>query len=174
MHADAAVNASLPLLSHLCGELLLLLSVAVLTVVIERCRWWLLWLRGRSRRERLPPADPAAVAAWRESVRQRLDDWELEMGWGEPLLQAATLLAPLLGLLGTVTGLIVVLSQLGPRLELPAAANLASYARVLLSTAAGLLVSLIASAGLLASQGLRQWQISRLRRLLREGGGDGR
>jgi biopolymer transport protein ExbB len=92
------------------------------------------------------------------------------MRWGEPLLQAAAVLAPLLGLIGTVTGLIGVLAQLGPRLELPAGASLASYGQVLLSTAAGLLVSLIATAALLACQALREGQIGALRRQMRRAG----
>jgi hypothetical protein len=63
-----------------------------------------------------------------------------------------------------VTGLMGVLAQLGPRLELPPGASLATYGQVLLSTAAGLVVSLVSSAGLLTNQGLRHWQINQLRR----------
>jgi len=97
-------------------------------------------------------------------LEENLEDWDLAMSYGEPLLQGAALLAPLLGLIGTVTGLMGVLAQLGPSLELPPGASLASYGQVLLSTAAGLVVSLVASAGLLTNQGLRHWQINQLRR----------
>jgi biopolymer transport protein ExbB len=162
----------MPFLPALSGLLLLLLSVAVLTVVIERLRWWVRWWQRRSRR-RTNWADQLAAAgagADRSGLEQTLEDWELEMRWGEPLLQAAAVLAPLLGLIGTVTGLIGVLAQLGPRLELPAGASLASYGQVLLSTAAGLLVSLIATAALLACQALREGQIGALRRQLRRAG----
>jgi biopolymer transport protein ExbB len=160
----------MPFLPALSGLLLLLLSVAVLTVVIERLRWWVRWWQRRSRR-RTNWADQLATAgADRSGLEQTLEDWELEMRWGEPLLQAAAVLAPLLGLIGTVTGLIGVLAQLGPRLELPAGASLASYGQVLLSTAAGLLVSLIATAALLACQALREGQIGALRRQLRRAG----
>jgi biopolymer transport protein ExbB len=161
---SAAVSASFPLLTSFSGVLLLLISVAVLTVLIERGRWWWLWRKRQNRR----------LGDWRERVQRGPDelaalelsllDWEQEMRWGEPLLQAASILAPLIGLFGTVTGLMQVLRLLGPRLELPAGANLGAYGQVLLTTAVGLLVSLVATAGLLASQSLRDWQIGRLRR----------
>jgi len=160
----------MPFLPALSGLLLLLISVAVLTVVIERLRWWVRWWQRRSRRRTNWADQLAAAGADRSGLEQTLEDWELEMRWGEPLLQAAAVLAPLLGLIGTVTGLIGVLAQLGPRLELPAGASLASYGQVLLSTAAGLLVSLIATAALLACQALREGQIGALRRQLRRAG----
>jgi len=158
-----------PLLPSLSGVLLLLLSVAVLTLVFERTRFWIHWWRRRPSRSR----------AWREQIaeapaparlEERLEDWDLAMGFGEPVLQGAALLAPLLGLIGTVTGLMGVLAQLGPRLELPPGASLATYGQVLLSTAAGLVVSLVASAGFLTNQGLRHWQINQLRREWRRPG----
>ncbi len=157
------VSRPFPLLPSLSGLLLLLLSVAVLTLVIERTRFWIHWWRRRQARSR----------TWRQRItagadagrlEESLEDWDLAMSYGEPLLQGAALLAPLLGLIGTVTGLMGVLAQLGPRLELPPGASLASYGQVLLSTAAGLVVSLVASAGLLTNQGLRHWQINQLRR----------
>lgn len=164
------MRTSLPLLTGLCGLLLLLLSVAVLTVVIDRGRWWLQW---RTRRRTAWSERLAGGAAARLALEHSLEDLEREMGWGEPLLQAAAVLAPLTGLLGTVSGLMGVLSQLGPRLELPAGSNLAAYGQVLLTTVAGLLVSLIATAALLACQALREWQIGRLRRQLRDAGSGG-
>jgi biopolymer transport protein ExbB len=157
------VSRPFPLLPILSGVLLLLLSVAVLTLVIERTRFWIHWWRRRPSRSRAwrtridEAADPARL-------EESLEDWDRAMAFGEPVLQAAALLAPLLGLIGTVTGLMGVLAQLGPRLELPPGSNLATYGQVLLSTAAGLVVSLVASAGLLSNQGLRQWQINQLRR----------
>lgn len=160
------MGASLPLLTGLCGLLLLLLSVAVLTVVIDRSRWWILWQRSRSRRRSSWSERLAAGAAARVTLERRIEDWDVEMRFGEPLLRAAAVLAPLVGLLGTVSGLMGVLSQLGPRLELPAGNNLAAYGQVLLSTAGGLLVSLIATAALLTSEALREWQLGALRREL--------
>lgn len=160
----------MPFLPALSGLLLLLLSVAVLTVVIERLRWWLRWWQRRERRRASWAEQLAAARADHSGLERTLEDWDLEMRAGESLLQAAAVLAPLLGLIGTVTGLMGVLAQLGPRLELPAGASLASYGQVLLSTAAGLVVSLIATAALLASQALRDGQIGALRRQLRRAG----
>lgn len=160
----------MPFLPALSGLLLLLLSVAVLTVVIERLRWWLRWWQRRERRRASWAEQLAAAGADRNGLERILEDWDLEMRGGESLLQAAAVLAPLLGLIGTVTGLMGVLAQLGPRLELPAGASLASYGQVLLSTAAGLVVSLIATAALLASQALRDGQIGALRHQLRRAG----
>jgi len=168
------VTPSFPLLPALSGLLLLLLSVAVLTVVIERLRWWGRWWQKRHQRNASWTQRLAFPGVERPELEQTLEDWDREMRWGEPLMQAAAVLAPLLGLIGTVTALMGVLAQLGPRLELPAGASLASYGQVLLSTAAGLVVSLIATAALLASQALRDWQIEGLRRQLRRSLGPAR
>lgn len=161
------MQGPIPGTSGLVGLLLLLLSIAVLTVSFDRCRYWWQWWRSRlTRSRRWQESGNGADTDW----QQRLAEWERQMAFGEPLLESAAVLAPLLGLIGTVTGLIGVLAQLGPRLELPAGASLASYGQVLLSTAAGLLVSLIATAALLACQALREGQIGALRRQLRRAG----
>ena len=127
-----------------CGPValpLLLLSVAVFTVAFERAAfWWRWWRRGR-RGRRQQVLEPAKAA----------------MAWGEPLLQAAILLAPLLGLIGTTAGLMAVLKQLGPQLLLPASAPLAGFAEVLLPTLLGLQLTLVALAVLLLNQALRRW-----------------
>lgn len=144
--------------------LMLLLSIAVLTVLIDRSRFWSQWLRRRNQRSELWKVqvrdDPAAAPC-------HLEDWNREMAFGESLLQAAILLGPLLGLIGTVLGLMDVLAQLGPQLLLPANANLQGYGRVLLATALGLILALVASAGLYVNQGLRRWQLARLDQLSR-------
>lgn len=141
--------------------LLLLLSIAVLTVCLDRIRWWTRWWRGRSTRQRQWQQD---IDSGEPSLADRLEDWDLEMAFGEPLLRGAALLAPLLGLIGTVFGLMQVLAQLGPDLTLPAGTSLQGYGQVLLSTGLGLLISLVASAGLELNRGVRLWQISRLER----------
>jgi biopolymer transport protein ExbB len=84
------------------------------------------------------------------------------MRFGEPVLEAAVVLAPLLGLSGTVLALMGVLAQLGPDLTLPAGASLPGYAQVLMSTLVGLMVCLIASATLSVNQALRSWQLEAL------------
>ena len=144
--------------------LLLLLSIAVLTVSLDRIRWWFLWWQRRNGRrlrwqEQLAAADP--------SLDHQLADLNATMAMGEPLLQAAAVLAPLLGLLGTVLGLMQVLNQLGPDLLLPAGSSLQGYGQVLLSAAQGLIISLVATASLQANQALRQGQIDRLLRSLK-------
>ena len=144
--------------------LLLLLSIAVLTVLIDRCRFWTQWLRRRNSRSeawKVQLREEPAAAPW------QLEDWNREMAFGESLLQASILLGPLLGLIGTVWGLMDVLAQLGPQLLLPANANLQGYGKVLLATALGLVLALVASAGLYLNQGLRRWQLARLDQLSR-------
>lgn len=162
------VKGAMPGVGGLVGLLLLLASIAVFTVVFDRGRFWWQWWRKRVSRER----------QWRErlvagdaGLGERLEDWEREMAFGEPVLQAAAVLAPLLGLIGTVLGLMAVLATLGPGLTLPPGAPLAGYGKVLMATALGLIVSLIATAASLANQAARSWQIEGLRRQLRRRGG---
>lgn len=139
-----------------CGPValpLLLLSVAVFTVAFDRFAFWWRWWR------RAAGADADADLA-------RL---QRQMASGEPVLQAAVGLAPLFGLLGTVSGLMGVLRALGPQLLLPAQAPLAGYADVLLSTLIGLQITAVAASVLVLNQGLRRWQLQRLRLALRLG-----
>lgn len=138
---------------------LLLLSVAVLTVGLDRIRFWWQWRRDRQRRRRL----------WRqlrgrgpEACRLALARWSRAMGFGEPLLEAATVLGPLLGLIGTVLALMRQLARLGPGLLAPAGEALAGYGQVLADTALGLAVGLLASLTLQATRALRQGQLRRL------------
>lgn len=144
-----------------CGPValpLLLLSLAVFTVAFDRAAyWWRWWRRGRRPWRLLH--DALRQAPSREARQQLLDACEEEMAWGEPLLQAAVLLAPLLGLIGTTAGLMAVLQQLGPQLLLPPAAPLAGYGAVLLPTLVGLQLTLVALAAALLNQALRRWQL---------------
>jgi biopolymer transport protein ExbB len=155
------LNPPIPGVHGPTGFLLLLLSIAVLTVAFDRGRYWLLWWRRRRSRGH----------SWEEALRQGavqadqlLEDWDLEMRFGEALLRAAAVLGPLLGLIGTVIGLMRVLASLGPQLVLPPGASLAGYGQVLMSTALGLIVSLIASAVLFTNEILRDWQLGALER----------
>jgi biopolymer transport protein ExbB len=138
-----------------CGPVaipLLLLSVAVFTVAFDRLAFWWRWWRGGMEAHRHSADQPRRA----ESLRRR-------MAAGEPVLQAAVVLAPLLGLLGTVSGLMDVLRELGPQLLLPAQAPLAGYADVLLSTLVGLQITVVAATLLLLNSGLRRWQLQHLR-----------
>jgi biopolymer transport protein ExbB/TolQ len=149
-----------------CGPValpLLLLSLAVFTVAFERgwfwTRWW--WRERRPRAELLQELDSCPTPQARAALlcrQQRL------MAWGEPLLQATQILAPMLGLIGTTAGLMAVLRSLGNQLLLPPGAPLAGYADVLLPTLLSLQLALLATALLLLNQGLRQWQLGELRR----------
>ncbi|MEB3199976.1 MAG: MotA/TolQ/ExbB proton channel family protein [Synechococcaceae cyanobacterium] len=144
--------------------LLVLLSIAVLTVILDRGRCWLQWWRQRRRRSQ---RWHQLLSEQRSQATLQLEDWDEELAFGEPLLQAAGILAPLLGLTGTVFGVMEVLARLGPQLVLPANSSLQGYGRVLLSTALGLLLALLATAALLLNQQLRGWQLRRLERQLR-------
>jgi biopolymer transport protein ExbB len=161
--ATGRVNGSIAAMPLATGVPLVALSIAVLTVSLDRGRWWVQWWRSRnSRSQRLLRLRREAGA----SARQR-DEWNREMRFGEPFLEAAIVLSPLLGLTGTVLALMGVLASLGPDLTLPAGASLHGYGQVLMSTLVGLMVSLIASATLLTNRGLRSWQLERLDRLER-------
>ena len=145
--------------------LLLLLSIAVVTVSFDRARYWLQWWRQRRLRQN---RWEQTAAAGPDAIESQLLEWNSQMAFGEPLLQAAGVIGPLLGLIGTVIGLMRVLASLGPQLVLPADANLTNYGQVLLSTALGLIISLIATSSLFANQGIRHWQGEVLRRRLRQ------
>lgn len=140
---------------------LVLLSIAVLTVGFDRWRYWVVWWRRRESRKLLcTRLAERGIAA----LERQFDAWEREMRFGEPLLHAASVIGPLLGLVGTVIGMMRVLASLGPQLLVPAGASLRSYGMVLTSTALGLTVSVIATTCLFTNQALRQWQRERLDR----------
>ncbi len=135
---------------------LFLLSIAVVAVGVERFGYW----RARHRRddraflgELAAARDPSDRRRREALLMARLD---IEMAQGETLLEAAGVIAPLLGLLGTVLGLMRTLSELGPQLILPSGGTLNGYAQVLVSTAMGLTVALIATCLLRLNQALRQ------------------
>ena len=66
--------------------LLLLLSIAVLTVCLDRIRWWSRWWRERAPRRRQWQQELERTEA---NPEERLEDWQLAMAFGEPLLRAA-------------------------------------------------------------------------------------
>lgn len=148
-----------------CGPValpLLLVSISVFAVGIDRVAFWWRWWRPAAQGRRQAGQQLKAMAN-RESQQLDLERLASRMASGEPMLQAALLLAPLLGLLGTVSGLMQVLRTLGPQLLLPPTAPLVGYADVLISTLVGLQLTVLATALLLLNQGLRRWQIEQLR-----------
>ena len=147
------------------GWLLLLLSISVLTVSFERMRFWFHWWRRRKLlrhqwQEMLGRGDGVA-SVW-------IDQRNGEMRFAQPFLEAASVLAPLTGLIGTVLGLSRLLSAMGPQLVLPAGGNLSGFGEALLCTAMGLVVSLMATLTLHLNNGLRLWQLNRWQRDLRQ------
>ena len=151
-----------------CGPValpLLLVSMSVFAVGIDRATLWWRWWRPASPGRRQRGQQLNALAS-QESRQLDLERLASRMANGEQLLQAAMLLAPLLGLTGTVHGLMQVLRALGPQLLLPPTAPLAGYADVLISTLVGLQLTLLATALLLLNQALSRWQIDQLRQHL--------
>ena len=151
-----------------CGPValpLLLVSMSVFAVGIDRATFWWRWWRPAHQGRRQRGQQLNAVAS-QESRQLDLERLATRMANGEQLLQAAILLAPLLGLTGTVHGLMQVLRALGPQLLLPPTAPLAGYADVLISTLVGLQLTLLATALLLLNQALSRWQIDQLRQHL--------
>lgn len=123
-----------------CGPVLLpllLLSVAVTAMAIDRCLFWWSWHRGPSARRREMLVDARTTHLL------------------EPCLEAVVLAAPLLGLLGSVLALMRQFHQL--HLSQPTAID--GYGLTLASTAFGLLLSLFALVVLLLNRTLRRWQM---------------
>lgn len=85
---------------------------------------------------------------------------DLEMRFAQSFLEAAIVIAPLLGLIGTVLGLSRLLSSMGPNLLLPEGGDFHGFGEILLSTAMGLVVSLMATVTWHLNNGLRQWQLA--------------
>lgn len=147
------------------GWLLILLSISVLTVTFERIRFWTLWWRRRS----------SLRHQWADLLRLGgqgplvwMEDRDLEMGFAQGFLEAATVIGPLIGLIGTVLGLSHLLITMGPQLLLPAGGTLSGFGEALLSTAMGLAVSLLATVTLHINNALRQRQLAIWRRDLHQ------
>jgi biopolymer transport protein ExbB len=143
------------------GWLLIFLSISVLTVTFERLRFWFLWWKRRSliRNQWLDclGRGGATPLCW-------MEERDLEMRFAQPFLEAVSVIAPLTGLIGTVLGLSHLLSAMGPDLILPPGRHLGGFGEVLVSTALGLCISLLATVMFHLNNGLRQWQRSRWQR----------
>ncbi|MCP9848560.1 MotA/TolQ/ExbB proton channel family protein [Cyanobium sp. Morenito 9A2] len=145
---------------------LLLLSIVVVAIGVDRARYWRGQGLGPARVERqLAEALQGSAGQGHGQLRQELLLRQLERQGtsGEAVLEAAAVVGPLLGLIGTVAGLIRALTELGPQLVLPSGgASLTSYSQVLVSTLLGLVVALIATVVLRTNRGLLERQRQQL------------
>lgn len=171
---------------------LLILSIAVVTIGVERFSFWRKIGRASSPRWRrleeelavgqIPPASsldgPVAglltrlATAEGEANRQLVLQLTLQkerqrMARGERLLEAAAALGPLLGLLGTVTGLMRTFASLGQQGDTASSASLAAagIAEVLVATAMGILLALLAIVVLRVNAAHRSSQLALLERV---------
>ena len=153
-----------------CGPValpLLLVSIVVATVLFDRCLFWWQWWRQPQQRLRGTRQflRDCPTSSERHLQLRRL---KRAMAQGETFLQAALLVAPMLGLLGTVLGLMNVLRALGPQLLLPSSTPLVGYGDVLVSMVLGLQLALVALVAGQVNRGLRQWQLQNLEFLVQE------
>lgn len=149
------------------GWLLIGLSISVLAVSLERTRFWFLWRRRRTARQKqwqeLLPEGRHAIQAW-------IDDQDLEMRFAQSFLELAAVLAPLLGLIGTVVGLSRILAAMGPDLVVPAGGNFHRFAEALLDTALGLTISMWSTITLHLNRVLRRSQLASWQKDLQRSG----
>ena len=150
---------------------LLLLSIAVLSAGMERLMHWIRWKKeqpGMIRMFRSELEDLGSVEA-SQRVDQLLRRLNRRFSRWEPSLDLAMVLAPLLGLLSTVLGLMKLLEVLGPELVLPRTDGLMTrYGQMLVGTALGLAVAAIALVVQRLNRMQRRAVISRLREVLLE------
>ncbi|MFM7229781.1 MAG: MotA/TolQ/ExbB proton channel family protein [Cyanobacteriota bacterium] len=171
---------------------LLVLSIAVVTIAVDRFRFWRqLGTAGSPRWQRfeaelsqgqassLQASDGPVgrlMARLREAGGESDRQLELQlaiqkertsMARGERVLEAAAALGPLLGLLGTVTGLMRTFSGLGQQRDTAASATLAAagIAEVLVATAMGILVAVLAIVVLRINAAYRQSQLALMERV---------
>ena len=150
---------------------LLLLSIAVLSAGIERLMHWIRWTNEQNEKIRKFRSDLQELADDQVTahVDQLLRRLNRRFSRWEPSLDLAMVLAPLLGLLSTVLGLMELLEALGPELVLPRTEGLTTrYGQMLVGTALGLVVAAVALVVQRLNRMQRRAVISRLREALLE------
>ena len=150
---------------------LLLLSIAVLSAGIERLMHWIRWKQEQPETIRMFRSElndlgagevPGRVDQLLRRLNRRFSRWE-------PSLDLAMVLAPLLGLLSTVLGLMQLLELLGPELVLPRTEGLTTrYGQMLVGTALGLVVAAVALVVQRLNRMQRRAVVLRLREALLE------
>ena len=145
---------------------LLLLSIGVLAIGIDRLLYWMRWRRDARVRHRallssIEALDPQESRVVLERSFQRL---ERQAARWEPALDLAMVLGPLLGLLSTVLGLTELIQALGPGLLLTNASEpMQGYARMLVGTTIGLSIAAMAVIVQRVNRMQRQAVLARLR-----------
>lgn len=137
--------------------LLAVLSVALITLVLER--YWFKWVD-------YPKLQQSASQA--SSLAERLHrrcDLQLSLQSSLPVVKNLIALCPLIGLLGTVTGMIQVFDVLNFHGTGNARLMASGVARATLPTLCGMAVALV---GLLFYHRLQDWSQRQLHRLQRE------
>ena len=150
---------------------LLLLSIAVLFAGIERLLHWMRWRKEQPEQMRMLRSDLEGLEAGEaaERVDQLLRRLNRRFSRWEPSLDLAMVLAPLLGLLSTVLGLMQLLEVLGPELLLPRTEGLTTrYGQMLVGTALGLVIAAVALVVQRLNRMQRRAVITRLREALLE------
>lgn len=150
---------------------LLLLSIAVLSAGIERLMHWVRWRKEQPEQMRILRSDLEGLGSMEASERldQLLRRLNRRFSRWEPSLDLAMVLAPLLGLLSTVIGLMQLLEGLGPDLVLPRTEGLTTrYGQMLVGTALGLVVAAVALVVQRLNRMQRRAVITRLREALLE------
>lgn len=127
---------------------LMLVSVAVASMGVERLRFWWQWGRGDRVNSEHSLLELAQLKPSEASLRQQLLVARLERQlcrW-DGALELCMVLGPLLGLLASVIGLMQLLQALGPGLTLPSQGGdlIAGYGQVLIGTVLGLLIAVLA------------------------------
>jgi len=171
---------------------MLILSISVVTIGVDRFSFWRKigtasaprWRRLEEELAGGKPLSPVSLGSPVASLLQRLGNADGEanrqlvlqltlqqerqrMARGERVLEASAALGPLLGLLGTVTGLMRTFTSLGHQGDIANAASLAAagIAEVLVATAMGILLALLAMVVLRVNAAYRTSQLALLERV---------
>jgi len=144
---------------------LLAVSFATLTIVLERLFFWLREMRVSSVDALQAACKRAGVAGRRAAeVERLLDREEARLARGLGWLDTAVTAAPMLGILGTVLGIIDSFELLSAEGAVDPLAISGGVAQALVTTAAGLSIALLALLPFNALRGAVARRISQLER----------
>ncbi|MBA53828.1 MAG: biopolymer transporter ExbB [Pseudomonadales bacterium] len=143
--------------------LLLLVSAVMWTLIGERLLYLLLFARNQTTQSQQQWMSRGERSSWfAHQVREALIvDMNLRLNQFLPLIRALVLLCPLLGLLGTVTGMVTVFDVIALEGTSDAQSMARGVFRATLPTMAGLVISI---SGLYMLAQLQRWTQDRLER----------